>query len=221
VHVVLQTIAVSPSNYLLELGFGLKLTATGTYNDGGTKDVTQSALWTSTNSAVATVDNSGNAMGVGTGNTTIQAAVGSVTASTTLTVAPLGLLKCAGLWTQFERRGTPDEYYGSGQIIQNWTQFDSLAGSTVAQEVSLQLDKMKAMGVNTITIQLRTADPTYTGNFTPPDCNEPPALGLRFPQPTATELANLPLPRHGAKQRDESVAGARQHASQPGRQWSW
>jgi len=193
VHVVLQTIAVSPSNYSLDLGFGLKLTATGTYNDGETKDVTQSALWTSTNAAVATVDNSGNAMGVGTGNTTIQAAVGSVTASTTLTVILLGQLKNAGIYTQFERRGTPSEYGGSGQIIQSWTQFDSVVGSTVAQEVSLQLDKMKSMGVNTITIELRTADPTYTSNFTPPDCNEPPVLGLQFPQPTPTELANLPL----------------------------
>lgn len=103
------------------------------------------------------------------------------------------LLKNAGLYTQFERRGTLSEYSGSGQVIQNWDQFDSVVGSTVSQEVSLQLDKMKAMGVNTITIELRTADPTYTGNFTPPDCNEPPVLGLQFPQPTATELANLPL----------------------------
>jgi len=76
-------------------------------------------------------------------------------------------LKNAGLYTQFERRGTLSEYSGSGQVIQNWDQFDSVVGSTVSQEVSLQLDKMKAMGVNTITIELRTADPTYTGNFTP------------------------------------------------------
>ena len=51
---------------------------------------------------------------------------------------------------------------------------------------------MKGMGVNTITFELRAADNTYTGTFTPPDCNIGPALGLQFPQPTATELANLP-----------------------------
>jgi hypothetical protein len=96
------------------------------------------------------------------------------------------LVKNAGVYTQFERRGTLSEYSGSGQVIQNWAQFDSVVGSTVSQEVSLQLDKMKTMGVNTITIELRTADPTYTGNFTPPDCNEPPVLGLQFPQPTET-----------------------------------
>jgi hypothetical protein len=139
------------------------------------------------------VDSAGNVTAMTTGNTIIQATSGSISGSTTLTVTPLGLLKNAGVYTQFERRGTLSEYSGSGQVIQNWAQFDSVVGSTVSQEVSLQLDKMKAMGVNTIAIELRTADPTYTGNFTPPDCNEPPVLGLQFPQPTATELANLPL----------------------------
>src|SRR5216683_2247928 len=125
---------------------------------------------------------------------TIQAALNSVNGSTTLTVTIPGhfLVKNAGLYTQIERRGYPSEYW-SGQVIQNWTQFDSVVGSTVSQEVSLQLDKMKTMGVNTIAFELRTADPTSTGTFVPPDCNLGPALGLQFPQPTTTELANLPL----------------------------
>ena len=102
------------------------------------------------------------------------------------------LVKGRGLYTQFERRGWASEYW-SGEVIQNWNTFDPVVGSTVAQEVSLQLDKIRALGVNTITFELRTADPTFTGNFTPPDCNEPPVLGLQFPQPSAVELANLPL----------------------------
>jgi len=192
VNVVLQSITISPANYTIQLGFALKLTVRGTYNDGEIKDVTQSVLWMSTNPGVAAVDNSGNAMALTTGQTTMQATVDSMSASTNLTVTPLGLLKNTGLWTQFERRGWPGEY-NSGEIIDDWNQFDSVIGSTVSQEVSLELDKMKAMGVNTITFQLRTSDATYTGNFTPPDCNEGPALGLQFPQPTASELANLPL----------------------------
>ena len=102
------------------------------------------------------------------------------------------LMNHAGLYTQFEDRGWASGYW-SGQVIQTWDQYDSVVGSTVAQEVGLQLDKMQAMGVNTITFELRTADATNTGNFTPPDCNENPVLGAQFPQPTATELANLPL----------------------------
>ncbi len=101
-------------------------------------------------------------------------------------------VKSAGLYTQFERRGWASGYW-SGEVIQNWNSFDPIVGGTVAHEVSLQLDTIKAFGVNTITFELRTADPTFTGNFTPPDCNEPPVLGLQFPHPTAVELANLPL----------------------------
>jgi len=100
------------------------------------------------------------------------------------------LMKNPGIFTQFERRGWPSEYW-SGQVLQQWNEFDSVVGSTISTEVSLQLDKMNAMGINTITFQLRTSDPIFTGNFTPPDCNEPPVLGLQFPEPTADELANL------------------------------
>lgn len=188
----LQKIAISPANYSVEREFSLKLKVTGTYSDGSTKDLTASASWTSTNPNVAAIDSSGNATATAAGQTTVQATADSMNTSTTLTVTPLGLLKNAGLWAQFERRGTPSEY-NPGQVIQSWTQFDSVVNSTVSQEVSLQLDKMKAMGVNTIMFELRAADPTYTGNFAPPDCNEPPVLGLQFPQPTTTELANLPL----------------------------
>ena len=100
------------------------------------------------------------------------------------------LVKNAGLYTQFERRGWASEYW-SGQVIQNWAEFDPVVGASVSQEVSLQLDKMRAMGVDTITFELRSADPTSNGSF--PACDEPSVLGLQFPQPTAMELANLPL----------------------------
>src|ERR1700688_3108197 len=137
VRVVLQSITISPANYAIQLGFNLKLTAAGTYNDGEVKDVTRSVQWVSTNPAVATVDTSGNATALTSGQTTMQATVDSMTASTTLTVIPPGLLKSSGLWAQFERRGTSSEY-ASGQGIQNWNQFDSVVGSTVSQEISLQ-----------------------------------------------------------------------------------
>jgi hypothetical protein len=101
-------------------------------------------------------------------------------------------LPMRGLYTQvIERRNYPNGYY-DGQLIQTFNDFDSAEGSTPAQEASLQFDKMTAMGVNTITYELRTSDPTFdpTG-FHPPSCNEPPSIGFQWPQPTATELNNL------------------------------
>lgn len=50
---------------------------------------------------------------------------------------------------------------------------------------------MKAMGVNTITFELRSTAATFTGTFTPPTCNIPPSLGLLFPQPAPSDLNNL------------------------------
>jgi hypothetical protein len=102
-------------------------------------------------------------------------------------------LSTRGLWVEFERRGYPNGYC-TGQAIQDYNNFDPVVGHTVAEEVALQLDKMRAMGVNIITIELRTADPTYIPNgFVPPGCNIPPVLGFQWPQPTPTELSNFVL----------------------------
>ena len=69
---------------------------------------------------------------------------------------------------------------------------DEVVGHTVAEEVSLQLDQIKLLGVNTIAFELRSSAVSYDpGQFEPPGCNISPALGLQYPQPTETELDNL------------------------------
>jgi len=69
---------------------------------------------------------------------------------------------------------------------------DEVVGHTVAEEVSLQLDLIRLLGVNTIAFELRSSAATYdAGPFIPPNCNISPALGLQYPQPTETELENL------------------------------
>ena len=101
------------------------------------------------------------------------------------------LLPVRGVYVQFERRGWASEYW-SGQVIANFNSFDSVVGHTVAEEVSLQLDTMRQMGVNAIAFELRASDPTWNpGPFEPPDCNIGPALGLQWPQPTPQEMGNL------------------------------
>lgn len=192
--VVLQSITVAPANSVIEVGGNQQYSATGKYSDGTIKDLTSTATWSSNNPAVATLDSSGQLTTKSTGNVTLQAIVSSISGSTNLTVVvpAHSLLKNAGIFVQFERRGWPAEYW-SGEIIQNWNQFDSVVGTTVSSEVSLQLDKMRAMGVNTITFELRAADSANLGVFQPPACNIDPVLGFQFPQPTATEVGNLPL----------------------------
>jgi len=101
-------------------------------------------------------------------------------------------LQSLGLYTQFEERGQPFNYW-PGWVIQNFDQYDPAVGHLVSDEVSLQLDKMNAMGVNKITYELRTANRSCGPgcNTTFPSCRIPSALGLDWPQPTPKELTNL------------------------------
>ncbi len=83
---VLTSIAVTPTNPSIAVGGQQQFTATGTYSDGSHRDLTSSATWTSSSPTVATISSTGLATGVAPGSTTIQAAVGSINGSTSLTV---------------------------------------------------------------------------------------------------------------------------------------
>jgi len=83
----LASLAITPANPSMALNTSLRLIATGTFNDGGTRNLTNQVTWTSSVPATATVvSNTGVAKGVAAGTTTITAALGSVTTTATLTV---------------------------------------------------------------------------------------------------------------------------------------
>src|SRR5205807_1032134 len=82
----LVSIAVTPANPSVAAGLSQQFTATGSYTDNSTKDVTGSAAWSSSASGVATINSAGLATGVAPGVTTIAASLGSTIGSTTLTI---------------------------------------------------------------------------------------------------------------------------------------
>jgi hypothetical protein len=87
----LQSIAITPTTAAIAPGTTTQFTATGTYSDSSTHDVSSLVQWNSSDSSVATVRDFGSGAGVatalGSGTATIGAVFGSVTASTaTLTV---------------------------------------------------------------------------------------------------------------------------------------
>jgi hypothetical protein len=84
----LVSIAVTPTNPVLGVGGAQQFTATGTYSDSSTQDLTSQVAWSSSKTSVATVSASGLATSVGAGSATISAALAAVTGSTTLTVTP-------------------------------------------------------------------------------------------------------------------------------------
>jgi uncharacterized protein YjdB len=120
----LVSIAITPANPSIAVGTTEQLTATGTYSDGSTQNLTNSVTWTSSAATVATVSNTGLATSVGEGASTIAAASGSVTATTTLTVtaalvsislSPSSTALTIGNTTQFTATGTYSD--GSTQNI--------------------------------------------------------------------------------------------------------
>jgi trimeric autotransporter adhesin len=87
----LVSITLSSSGLTLPLGTTQQFSATGTYSDGSSQDLTSTATWTSS-SASATVSSSGLVTGVSPGNSTIQASSGSQSGSATVTVGAPALV---------------------------------------------------------------------------------------------------------------------------------
>ncbi|WP_298435884.1 DUF4082 domain-containing protein [Geobacter sp.] len=82
----LSSITVTPVNQTIPTGTTQQFTASGTYSDGSTKELSTQATWASSNTGVATIGSSGLATAVSPGSTTISATLSGVTGSTTLTV---------------------------------------------------------------------------------------------------------------------------------------
>ena len=83
----LYSITISPASVNLMAGATQQFVATGNYTDGSTTDVSSSATWASSNSAIATITSSGFAICGAVGTTRITASLDGITsASAGLTV---------------------------------------------------------------------------------------------------------------------------------------
>jgi len=88
-------ISVTPNPSSLPLGESEQLVATGAYSDGSSQNITQTATWSSSGTAIASVSISGSVQATGIGNATISATSGSVTGNAAVTVAQAVLLGIA------------------------------------------------------------------------------------------------------------------------------
>jgi hypothetical protein len=90
---VLESIAITPNPAQAGVGFPRQLTATGTYSDATTGNLTSLAKWSSATPSVATVGpTTGLVAGVSLGSTTITTSFGSFTATVPLNVV-------TGVWS--------------------------------------------------------------------------------------------------------------------------
>ncbi len=185
------SVTVTPPIDTLPVGGTVQLTAT-VQDPSGSGLTGRAITWASSKASVATVSGAGLVTGITAGTANITATSEGIVGTAAVTVqVPLASLPIRGLYVQFERRGAASGFW-SGDVLQRFDSVDAVVGTTVHAEVGLELGIMHGMGVNTITFELRSADSLVDPNgFVPPGCNEPPVLGVRWPQPTPTELANL------------------------------
>jgi len=128
----LISIAVAPASGMVTAGLPLQFSATGTYSDDSTQNLTSSVTWSSSAPPVATINAAGLASGLIVGSTMITAASGTVQGAATLTVTspvlasitvtPANPSIAAGDTQQFTATGTFSD--GSTQNLTNtatWT----------------------------------------------------------------------------------------------------
>ncbi len=84
----------APLPTTLKVGQMVQITATGTFSDGSTQNLTGQVQWSSSNPQVATVDANGNVTGKSPGTATITATLNGVTKTITVTIGaptPIGI----------------------------------------------------------------------------------------------------------------------------------
>ena len=90
--VALQSIRITPARPFVGVGHTEQFTATGTYSDNTTQDLTSTVTWSSGITAVATISSAAGSRGlataVGVGTSTIAATSGGITANTVIAVTP-------------------------------------------------------------------------------------------------------------------------------------
>jgi uncharacterized protein YjdB len=80
-------IVVTPATAGMAVGASQQFTATGTYGDGSTADVTPSVTWTSSSPSIATITTAGMATAVAPGSSTMTATLSGISGAATLTVS--------------------------------------------------------------------------------------------------------------------------------------
>jgi uncharacterized protein YjdB len=153
----------------------VQLKATGTFEDGTTQDLTDSATWTSSDATVATVSSTnGVVRGVAPGTATIRAVFGSVPAGTinltvtnatlaTLAVTPPSVSITLGKSQQFTATGLFND--GSTQVLTTFADWSSSnAGVAVVSNFGLATSSGK--GTTTIKANYAQGSTTASGTAT-------------------------------------------------------
>jgi uncharacterized repeat protein (TIGR03803 family) len=123
----LVSIQVTPIAPTIANGLTEAFTATGTYTDNSTQNLTTTVMWTTSDTAVATISNASGSAGLatsqGVGSTTITATSGQISGSTSLTVTSAALVSIAvAPQNPSVALGTPQSFTATGTYTDGSTQ---------------------------------------------------------------------------------------------------
>jgi uncharacterized protein YjdB len=126
----LASIAVTPTNDpTVNVGGTQQFTATGTYQDNSTQNITTQVTWSSTNTTVATINSGGLATGQATGSSMISASLSSINSpSESLTVAASSGCPCT-IWSSSTTPTVADS--GAGPGVEVGVKFSSSSNGTI------------------------------------------------------------------------------------------
>lgn len=163
VNPTLTSLAIGPSTVSLNPGQTFQMTATGTFNDGSTLNVTSKSIWSSSDSSVASI---GQTSGVATaasnatniGTTTITASDGSITATTTATVTVCPVVSNLTLSAPNGTSG----HTGTTLTIDAKATVGSSAGADVTSIVTWNIGDSTVLTISNGTVTLQGTAPAST-----------------------------------------------------------
>lgn len=186
---VLQTITVTPAGQQLAISTTRQYTATGSYSNGTTPNITATVTWASSDTAVATISAQGIVTTIAAGTTTISATLGVVTGDTTLTVVsaaptpqsitvtPANPTVAPGATQQF----TATANYADTSTLDVTGQVTWSSGTTSVATISTAgLASGVAVGASTITATLGTVSGDTTLTVAVPAWAPPPIPASHF-----------------------------------------
>jgi hypothetical protein len=121
----LVSIAVTPSNQSIAAGTQQQFTATGTFSDNSTQNLTSSVTWASSDPTIATISAAGLATALQkAGTTSISAQQGNIIGKTNLTVTAAATLVSIAVTppNQSIAAGTQQQFTATGTFSDNSTQ---------------------------------------------------------------------------------------------------
>ncbi len=192
----LTGITVTPATPQIALGTTLQFTATGTYSDTTTQDITAFVAWISSDVTVAAVSNAGTTVGlatsVGAGTTNITAALGNLTAIVNLKVTNATLSSVTITPSNSTiYLGSPQQYTATGIFSDNSTQ-DLTTQVTWKSSNKTVAAISNASGSNGLATPIKSGSTTISGTFVKAGLTVTGTTGLTVSSSTVTRIDITP-----------------------------